>query len=150
MCVLCTVPPPLPLQEHIHQENARLEEEGTFWAKEIVVRIEYKYSPNLTLIDTPGALACSVNFLDIHQQLCGSVWVGMGDTALEMAPKTAPLHTCFSTAARPLSILHLSNIVTTWCHFGVTAFVCLTFSLLVLATRHATPPPVRRPHISSA
>ena len=52
--------PPLPLQEHIHQENARLEEEGTFWAKEIVVRIEYKYSPNLTLIDTPGALACSV------------------------------------------------------------------------------------------
>jgi hypothetical protein len=41
-------------QEHIHNENQRLEEEQQFWAKEIVVRIEYKFCPNLTIIDTPG------------------------------------------------------------------------------------------------
>jgi hypothetical protein len=45
---------PACLQEHIHNENARLEEEQQFWAKEIVVRIEYKFCPNLTIIDTPG------------------------------------------------------------------------------------------------
>ncbi|KAF8057143.1 ARC5 [Scenedesmus sp. PABB004] len=47
------------LQEHIHDENARLEEEGQFWSKEIVVRIEYKYSPNLTIIDTPGLISAA-------------------------------------------------------------------------------------------
>lgn len=34
------------MQEHIHNENARLEEEQQFWSKEIVVRIEYKFCPN--------------------------------------------------------------------------------------------------------
>lgn len=43
------------LQEYIENENARLEREQQFWAKEIVVKIEYKYCPNLTIIDTPGA-----------------------------------------------------------------------------------------------
>uniref|UniRef100_A0A383VV88 Dynamin-type G domain-containing protein n=1 Tax=Tetradesmus obliquus TaxID=3088 RepID=A0A383VV88_TETOB len=47
------------LQEHIHHENARLEEEQRFWSKEIVVRIEYKYSPNLTIIDTPGLISAA-------------------------------------------------------------------------------------------
>lgn len=47
------------LQEHIHHENARLEEEQQFWSKEIVVRIEYKYSPNLTIIDTPGLISAA-------------------------------------------------------------------------------------------
>jgi hypothetical protein len=42
------------LQEHIESENARLEREQQFWAKEIVVKIEYKFCPNLTIIDTPG------------------------------------------------------------------------------------------------
>lgn len=42
------------LQEYIENENARLEREQQFWAKEIVVKIEYKYCPNLTIIDTPG------------------------------------------------------------------------------------------------
>jgi hypothetical protein len=41
-------------QDHIQEENRRLEEDGQFWAKEIVVRIEYKFCPNLTIIDTPG------------------------------------------------------------------------------------------------
>lgn len=45
------------LQEHIEAENRRLEEEGQFWAKEIVVRIEYRYCPNLTIIDTPGLIS---------------------------------------------------------------------------------------------
>ena len=44
-------------QEYIENENARLEREQQFWAKEIVVKIEYKYCPNLTIIDTPGAYA---------------------------------------------------------------------------------------------
>ena len=44
------------MQEYIENENARLEREHQFWAKEIVVKIEYKFCPNLTIIDTPGAL----------------------------------------------------------------------------------------------
>lgn len=31
-----------------------MEREQQFWAKEIVVKIEYKFCPNLTIIDTPG------------------------------------------------------------------------------------------------
>ena len=42
------------MQEYIENENARLEREHQFWAKEIVVKIEYKFCPNLTIIDTPG------------------------------------------------------------------------------------------------
>lgn len=41
-------------QDYIESENARLEREQQFWAKEIVVKIEYKFCPNLTIIDTPG------------------------------------------------------------------------------------------------
>ena len=44
------------LQDYIEKENRRLEAEQQFWAKEIVVKINYKYSPNLTIIDTPGAM----------------------------------------------------------------------------------------------
>ena len=47
------------LQEYIEAENARLEREAQFWAKEVVVRIEYKYCPNLTIIDTPGLIAAA-------------------------------------------------------------------------------------------
>lgn len=36
----------------------RLEKETCqFSAKEIIIRIEYKYCPNLTIIDTPGLVA---------------------------------------------------------------------------------------------
>ena len=47
------------LQEYIESENRRLESEASdnFWAKEIVVKIEYKYCPNLTIIDTPGLIS---------------------------------------------------------------------------------------------
>lgn len=41
-------------QEYIENENARLEREQQFWQREIVVKIEYKFCPNLTIIDTPG------------------------------------------------------------------------------------------------
>ncbi len=41
-------------QEYIENENSRLQRENQFWAKEIIVKIEYKYCPNLTIIDTPG------------------------------------------------------------------------------------------------
>ncbi len=42
------------VQEYIENENARLDREAQFWSKEIVVKIEYKFCPNLTIIDTPG------------------------------------------------------------------------------------------------
>eukprot|EP00884_Botryococcus_braunii_P010410 jgi/Botrbrau1/19370/Bobra.0338s0005.2 len=47
------------LQSYIEFENARLEREGQFWSKEIVVKIEYKYCPNLTIIDTPGLISAA-------------------------------------------------------------------------------------------
>jgi len=48
------------LQEYIEAENQRLEQEhNQFWAKEIVVKMEYKYCPNLTIIDTPGLISAA-------------------------------------------------------------------------------------------
>ena len=47
------------LQSHIESENRRLEQENGFWAKDIVVKIEYKYCPNLTIIDTPGLISAA-------------------------------------------------------------------------------------------
>ncbi|KAM1225706.1 hypothetical protein ACFX13_045142 [Malus domestica] len=52
---------PLSLQEiqaYIEAENMRLEKEPClFSSKEIIIRVEYKYCPNLTIIDTPGLIA---------------------------------------------------------------------------------------------
>ncbi|KAI7724545.1 hypothetical protein M8C21_017719 [Ambrosia artemisiifolia] len=46
------------VQEYIEAENMRLERETCqFSSKEIIVRVEYKYCPNLTIIDTPGLVA---------------------------------------------------------------------------------------------
>lgn len=46
------------IQAYIEAENMRLEREPSqFSSKEIIVRIEYKYCPNLTIIDTPGLVA---------------------------------------------------------------------------------------------
>ncbi|KAF4384727.1 hypothetical protein F8388_004034 [Cannabis sativa] len=46
------------LQAYIEAENKRLESEPCqFSAKEIIINIEYKYCPNLTIIDTPGLIA---------------------------------------------------------------------------------------------
>ena len=47
------------LQDYIESENSRLDHEGQFWSKEIVVRIEYKFCPNLTIIDTPGLISAA-------------------------------------------------------------------------------------------
>eukprot|EP00877_Chromochloris_zofingiensis_P009448 jgi/Chrzof1/4757/Cz14g25040.t1 len=47
------------LRDHIAQENQRLDLEQAFWAKEIVVKIQYKYCPNLTIIDTPGLISAA-------------------------------------------------------------------------------------------
>ena len=46
-------------QDYIENENARLDREGQFWSKEIVVKIEYKFCPNLTIIDTPGLISAA-------------------------------------------------------------------------------------------
>ncbi|XP_075492868.1 dynamin-like protein ARC5 isoform X1 [Primulina tabacum] len=46
------------VQSYIEAENMRLEREPSqFSSKEIILRIEYKYCPNLTIIDTPGLVA---------------------------------------------------------------------------------------------
>ncbi|XP_059648092.1 dynamin-like protein ARC5 [Cornus florida] len=56
-----TVPQEKSLQEiqaYIEAENMRLESEPCqFSAKEIIIKVEYKYCPNLTIIDTPGLTA---------------------------------------------------------------------------------------------
>ncbi|GMH03122.1 hypothetical protein Nepgr_004961 [Nepenthes gracilis] len=46
------------IQMYIEAENIRLESEPCqFSSKEIIIGIEYKYCPNLTIIDTPGLIA---------------------------------------------------------------------------------------------
>lgn len=46
------------LQVYIEAENMRLEHEPCqFSAKEIIIKVEYKFCPNLTIIDTPGLVA---------------------------------------------------------------------------------------------
>eukprot|EP00591_Stephanopyxis_turris_P010410 CAMPEP_0195525514 /NCGR_PEP_ID=MMETSP0794_2-20130614/25993_1 /TAXON_ID=515487 /ORGANISM="Stephanopyxis turris, Strain CCMP 815" /LENGTH=1001 /DNA_ID=CAMNT_0040655993 /DNA_START=127 /DNA_END=3133 /DNA_ORIENTATION=- len=47
------------IQEYIQSENARLERDPVrcFDSREINVRMEYKYCPNMILIDTPGMIA---------------------------------------------------------------------------------------------
>lgn len=47
------------LQKFIAAENDRLESEDTFAEEDIIVRMHYEFSPNITIIDTPGALACT-------------------------------------------------------------------------------------------
>ncbi|KAM0888482.1 hypothetical protein ACQ4PT_028310 [Festuca glaucescens] len=45
------------IQAYIEAENKRLENDPSqFSAKEIIIRIEYKHCPNLTIIDTPGLI----------------------------------------------------------------------------------------------
>ncbi|XP_027159795.1 dynamin-like protein ARC5 [Coffea eugenioides] len=46
------------IQAYIEAENMRLEKEPCqFSSKEIIIRVEYKYCPNLSIIDTPGLVA---------------------------------------------------------------------------------------------
>ncbi|EEC68953.1 hypothetical protein OsI_37679 [Oryza sativa Indica Group] len=45
------------IQAYIEAENMRLENDPSqFSEKEIIIRIEYKHCPNLTIIDTPGLI----------------------------------------------------------------------------------------------
>ena len=57
------------MQDHIESENQRLEREQQFWAKEIVVKIEYKFCPNLTIIDTPGMTLPAMNIRHHNEEL---------------------------------------------------------------------------------
>ncbi|KAI6701679.1 hypothetical protein NL676_016003 [Syzygium grande] len=46
------------IQAYIEAENMRLEREPCqFSSKEIIIKVDYKYCPNLTIIDTPGLIA---------------------------------------------------------------------------------------------
>ena len=52
--------PYMHVQAFIERENRRLESEPRkFSDREIVVRVEYKYCPNLTIIDTPGLISAA-------------------------------------------------------------------------------------------
>lgn len=42
------------LQTHIAEQNEELESRQTFFEKDIIVRMKYKYSADITIIDTPG------------------------------------------------------------------------------------------------
>lgn len=66
------------MQEYIENENTRLEREHQFWAKEIIVRIEYKYCPNLSIIDTPGALPSAWQRLDSNRHPVPSLPADLG------------------------------------------------------------------------
>ncbi|KAL9329135.1 hypothetical protein ACSQ67_004138 [Phaseolus vulgaris] len=57
------------IQAYIEAENARLEQDSSqFSAKEIIIRVEYKYCPNLTIIDTPGLIAPAPGRRNRHLQ----------------------------------------------------------------------------------
>nr|BAH23792.1 dynamin-related protein 5B-2 [Physcomitrium patens] len=48
------------LQAYIEAENLRLERDVCqFWEKEIILKIEFKFCPNLTIIDTPGLMSAA-------------------------------------------------------------------------------------------
>jgi hypothetical protein len=52
------IPLPFPLQSYIELENKRLERDPTrsFDPREINIRMEYRYCPNMIVIDTPGMI----------------------------------------------------------------------------------------------
>ncbi|XP_040385377.1 uncharacterized protein LOC102718788 [Oryza brachyantha] len=55
--VACRAMPLADIQAYIEAENMRLENDPSqFSEKEIIIRIEYKHCPNLTIIDTPGLI----------------------------------------------------------------------------------------------
>ncbi|KAK7368773.1 hypothetical protein VNO80_10803 [Phaseolus coccineus] len=57
------------IQAYIEAENARLEQDSSqFSSKEIIIRVEYKYCPNLTIIDTPGLIAPAPGRRNRHLQ----------------------------------------------------------------------------------
>lgn len=50
------------VQAHIASQNEELEERNQFSEKDIIVRVHFEFSPNITIIDTPGAVfnACVI------------------------------------------------------------------------------------------
>ena len=61
----------MELQAYIEAENKRLEKEACqFSAKEIVLKIEYKFCPNLTIIDTPGLISAAPGRKNQSLQVC--------------------------------------------------------------------------------
>ncbi|GFR45611.1 hypothetical protein Agub_g7018 [Astrephomene gubernaculifera] len=60
------------LQAYIDADNAMLEKEQRFAAREIVVRMEYKHCPNLTIIDTPGLISPAPGKKNCPLQACAA------------------------------------------------------------------------------
>jgi hypothetical protein len=65
------------LQEYIERENQKLNADNKFLNKDIIVKIHYRYCPNLTIVDTPGTSASfSRNMLyHIPKNLCVNLWI---------------------------------------------------------------------------
>lgn len=62
------------LQAYIEAENLRLEREVCqFWEKEVILKIEYKFCPNLTIIDTPGLISAAPGRKNQSLQVCQTV-----------------------------------------------------------------------------
>ncbi|GLI59277.1 hypothetical protein VaNZ11_001126 [Volvox africanus] len=60
------------LQAYIDADNAMLEREQRFASREIVVRMEYKHCPNLTIIDTPGLISPAPGKRNCALQACAA------------------------------------------------------------------------------
>ncbi|GIL71330.1 hypothetical protein Vretimale_2679 [Volvox reticuliferus] len=60
------------LQVYIDADNAMLEREQRFASREIVVRMEYKHCPNLTIIDTPGLISPAPGKKNCALQACAA------------------------------------------------------------------------------
>ncbi|GLC37302.1 hypothetical protein PLESTF_000486000 [Pleodorina starrii] len=60
------------LQAYIDADNAMLEREQRFESREIVVRMEYKHCPNLTIIDTPGLISPAPGKKNCALQACAA------------------------------------------------------------------------------
>ncbi|EFJ48795.1 dynamin-related GTPase [Volvox carteri f. nagariensis] len=59
-------------QAYIDADNAMLEREQRFASREIVVRMEYKHCPNLTIIDTPGLISPAPGKKNCALQACAA------------------------------------------------------------------------------
>jgi len=59
-----------PRQQYIEGENKRLENDELrcFDPREIMVRVEYRFCPNMIVIDTPGLLSAPAKLRHMNEQ----------------------------------------------------------------------------------
>lgn len=75
------------LRAYIEAENSRLEAVGAFEASELIIRIDFKYCPNLNIIDTPGMLTMapsSPTSFSLPMQSTDSKSAGLSDAVRDL------------------------------------------------------------------